>query len=174
MSEEKTTQEIKLYELGYHLVPFISEDQVPAKVEELKKLLSKNNSEIVKEGEPKMMDLSYEITKSLSGKNQRFNNAYFGWIKFNTTAEAIEAIKEEIDSMEDVLRSLIVKTVDDDEHSTSKISNESEEKENSSKEDNEEAEKPKDEVVEDKEEKEEVSEDKGDEEEAAEDEGESK
>lgn len=174
MSEEKTTQEIKLYELGYHLVPFISEDQVPAKVEELKKLLSKNNSEIIKEGEPKMMDLSYEITKSLSGKNQRFNNAYFGWIKFNTTAEAIEAIKEEIDSMEDVLRSLIVKTVDDDEHSTSKISNESEEKENSSKEDNEEAEKPKDEVVEDKEEKEEVSEDKEDEEEVSEDEEESK
>lgn len=118
---EKTTKEIKLYELGFHLVSTISEDKVAEKVDEIKAILAKNNAEIVKEGETKLMNLAYEVIKHVSGKNQKFTNSYFGWFKFNATAEAIKDIKKAVDSMEEILRSLIIKTVNDDEHSTSKI-----------------------------------------------------
>jgi len=129
MSNENTTNDVKLYELGFHLDPAITEDKISSKIDEIKKVLTDNGAEVVVEGEAKAMKLSYEITKAISGKNIRFNTSTFSWIKFNTTAEGIEAIKEEIDSNDEVIRSIIVKTTDDEEHSTSKIANEEEEAE---------------------------------------------
>ena len=82
MSEENKTQEIKLYELGYHLTPAISEDKVSVEVSEIKKILTDNDAEIVKEGETKLMTLAYEIVNHVAGKNQKFRTAYFGWVKF--------------------------------------------------------------------------------------------
>jgi len=129
MSNENTTNDVKLYELGFHLDPAITEDKVSSKIDGIKKVLLDNGAEVVKEGEAKAMKLSYEITKAISGKNIRFNTSTFSWVKFNATVEGIESIKEEIDSDDEVIRSIIVKTTDDDEHSTSKIANEDEEAE---------------------------------------------
>ena len=129
MKDENTTNDVKLYELGFHLDPAITEDKISSKIDGIKKVLSDNGSEIVKEGEAKAMKLSYEITKAISGKNVRFNTSTFSWVMFNATAEGIEAIKEDIDSDDQVIRSIIVKTTDDEEHSTSKIANEEEETE---------------------------------------------
>lgn len=146
MSEENTTNEAKLYELGFHLNPAITDDQVSSKIDEIKAVLTKNGAEIVKEGEPQAMQLAYEITKNIAGKNERFTSATFAWVKFNANSEGIEAIKEEIDSNDEIIRSLIIKTTDDEEHSTSKIANEEEESD-------EVAEESTDEVSEEKEEK---------------------
>jgi len=129
MSNENTTNDVKLYELGFHLDPAITEDKISSKIDGIKKILLDNNSEIVKEGQAKAMKLSYEITKAISGKNIRFNTSTFSWIKFNATVEGIEVIKDEIDSDDEVIRSIIVKTTDDEDRSTSKIANEEEEAE---------------------------------------------
>lgn len=134
MSNENTTNDVKLYELGFHLDPAITEDKVSSKIDGIKKVLLDNGAEVVKEGEAKAMKLSYEITKAISGKNIRFNTSTFSWVKFNATVEGIESIKEEIDSDDEVIRSIIVKTTDDEEHSTSKIANEEEEAEMDEKE----------------------------------------
>jgi ribosomal protein S6 len=141
MSEENT-KDSKLYELGFHIDPAISEDQVSSKIDEIKKVLADNSAEIVKEGEPQAMKLAYEITNSIGGKNVRFNTSTFSWIKFNATSEGVEAIKEAIDSKEEIIRSLIVKTTDDEEHSTSKISKEEEVEEVEEGEEKETEEKP--------------------------------
>lgn len=138
MSEENKTGEIKLYELGYHLTPAISEDKVSVELDEIKKILTDNGAEIVKEGEPKLMTLAYEIITHIAGKNQKFDKAYFGWVKFNASADVVEKIKELLDSKAEIIRSLITKTVDDDEHSTAKILDEEEAKKKE-EEDNEES-----------------------------------
>lgn len=127
MSEENTTNEAKLYELGFHLNPAINSDQISSKIDEIKNVLTKNGGEIVKEGEPESMQLAYEITKNIAGKNERFTTSTFSWIKFNATSESIESIKEEIDTNDEIIRSLITKTTDDEEHSTSKIAREEDE-----------------------------------------------
>jgi len=97
MTDENTTNEAKLYELGFHVNPAINDDQISKKIDEIKAVLTKNGAEIVKEGEPQAMKLVYEITKSIAGKNERFTTSTFAWIKFNSTAEGIESIKEEIE-----------------------------------------------------------------------------
>jgi small subunit ribosomal protein S6 len=129
MSEENTTNEVKLYELGFHLNPAITDDQVSSKIDEIKAVLTKNGAEIVKEGEAQSMKLAYEITKSIGGKNERFTSSTFSWVQFNLGSEGLEEIKEAIDLNDEIIRSLIVKTTDDEEHSTSKIANEDESEE---------------------------------------------
>jgi ribosomal protein S6 len=123
MSNENNTNESKLYELGYHVVSTVSEDKVSDEVSQIKDILAANGAEIIREGEPKLINLAYEIVKHIAGDNQKFKQTYFGWVKFNADSESIIAIKEAVDQNGNILRSLIVKTTDDDEHSTSKIEN---------------------------------------------------
>ncbi len=127
--ENKTTDETKLYELGFHIVSLLNESEAESKFVALKKEIEILGGEIVKEKAPKTMSLAYTITKKIKGANTRFNEAYFGWIKFNATAEAILDLKEKVQGDEDILRFLLIKTVDDDERSTSKIPLEEEKEE---------------------------------------------
>jgi len=119
MSEENKTNEQNLYEVGFHIV---SEDKAADELANIKAILSDNNVAVVKEGEPKIMDLAYTMIKKVNGVNQRFDKACFGWIKFTSgDTSNIEEIKKEIERNENILRYIIIKTVDDDEHSTVKI-----------------------------------------------------
>lgn len=127
MSEEnKTTDETKLYELSFHIVSSLSESEAESKFVALKEGIG---GEIVKEGFPKLISLAYTITKKIKGANTRFDKAYFGWIKFMSTAEGVNELHHKMELDENILRFLLIKTVDDDEHSTSKIPLESEEEE---------------------------------------------
>jgi ribosomal protein S6 len=129
MSEktENTNDDKKLYELGFHIVSSIAEEKVSDEVENLKVSLNKIDAEIVKEGEAQPIELAYTIVKKINEVNTKFDKAYFGWIKFNATAEGVESLKKEIDTNVNVLRYILVKTVDDDEHSTAKILTDEEE-----------------------------------------------
>lgn len=138
---DNKSEDKKLYELGFHVISSIPEGKISDEVENLKASLKKvdANAEIVKESEggAKLIDLAYEITKKINEVNERFDKAYFGWIKFNTTAEGAESLKSELDNNTNILRYLLVKTVDDDEHSTAKIAlDEEEKKESEDKKDN--------------------------------------
>jgi ribosomal protein S6 len=130
--ETHTTENTKLYELGFHIVPTVTEDQVAEVFSVIKDIISKNNGEIVKEAEPKAMKLAYTIITKIAGKNERFNSANFAWIKFTAASEDIESIKQEVEANEQIIRFIVVKTVDDEEHSTSKlVEDEAEESEES-------------------------------------------
>ena len=134
MSEENKSEDKTLYELGFNIIPTVSEDKVSGEVDLIKKILADNNAEIVKEGEVQAIDLKYTMVKKIATVNKKFDKAYFGWIKFNATPSEIGAIKDGVDAVESILRYLLAKTVDDDEHSTVKIPLESEEGEEGEKE----------------------------------------
>lgn len=124
MSEEKKSVEKKLYEIGFHIIPSVSPEKLVGEVATIKKTLTSNGAEIVKEIEPKLINLAYQMVKKILDANYKFNKAYFGSITFNATATAVEIIKKEIDANNSILRYLLVKTVDDVEHSTNKIARE--------------------------------------------------
>lgn len=58
-----------------------------------------------------MRVLAYPIAKAIKGDKKLCKEAYFGWIKFEAPTEAIEGFKKEIEVQENLIRSLIVKTV---------------------------------------------------------------
>ncbi len=105
------TSKKQIYELGYHILPTLSEDEVSKVVTALKGELSKIDAEIIAEAHPAMTTLAYELGKDIENKNRKFGTAYFGWIKFEIEASLIEGFKELMDKNPNVLRFIIVKTV---------------------------------------------------------------
>jgi ribosomal protein S6 len=125
MPKEKEIQETgKLYELGFHLVSTIPAEKTADEFNKLKDLIISHKGEVVKEGEIKTMNLAYTIIKKIAGQNVRFKQSHFGWVKFTIPSDEVIPLKEDLNLLEDVLRFILIKTVDDYAHSTNRLADE--------------------------------------------------
>lgn len=115
------TAKKQIYELGYHVLPTLSEDEVAKVVTSIKDLLSGAEATVISEQFPQMMNLAYEIGKELENKNRMFGSAYFGWIKFEIPTAEIESFKETMDKNLNILRFIIIKTVRESTLATPKL-----------------------------------------------------
>lgn len=106
--EEK---EMKVYEVAFNLVPDIGEENVAKSFGDIKASLESKGASFISEEMPKEINLAYEMKKVRDNKNFYFNKAYFGWIKFEISADKMDEVKELMEKNIDVLRYLIVKTV---------------------------------------------------------------
>lgn len=122
MSKEKTINESsKLYELGFHIVGTIDSNKVASVIDEIKSLIQTHHGDIVREGEVREITLAYTMVKHVAGVNKKYNQAFFDWIKFTMNSEDVVNLKSALDSKDNIIRFILVKTVNDDEHSTSKM-----------------------------------------------------
>lgn len=101
----------RIYEVGYLLVPTIEEGNVPVNHGNLKDLVSSFSGEIVSDEMPKMINLAYTMTKVLQNIRNKFNSAFFGWVKFSMDPEKVLELKKKLDSDTNIIRFLILKTV---------------------------------------------------------------
>lgn len=102
-----------IYEVGFHLVPTIAEDGVGAAVQIVRKLIG-DDAEFISEGYPQKLQLSYQVERATQGKREKYNESWFGWIKFAQSKEKIPALEAALNASRDVLRSLIIETVRED------------------------------------------------------------
>ena len=103
--------EPRIYELGYHLVPTLAEEQIPGASGAVRGMIERISKDIIAEELPVFIDLAYTIVKTVDHKNKRFDEAYFGWIKFEGTPSGIAELEEGLKKDENVLRYLVVKTI---------------------------------------------------------------
>lgn len=106
--EERASQ---VYELGYHLVPTLSESTITAEASKMKETLGKSGALVIAEEVPHLITLAYRFEKHIAGKIEKFTTAYFGWVKFEISPEGVRAVKEALDEDISVLRFLLVRTV---------------------------------------------------------------
>ena len=106
--------EPRIYELGYHLVPTIAEENIQAASKAVRGMVERIAKEIIAEENPVFIDIAYTIVKTVDHKNKRFDNAYFGWIKFEGDPAGIAELEEGLKKDENVLRYLVVKTLRED------------------------------------------------------------
>ena len=99
-----------VYEVGYHLLPHLSEDEVQATVSDLTQFLKKHGAELVGEKMPEKVDLAYAIERRVDGKFQSVRTAYFGWVAFSLSPSVIADVKKFMDTNTSVLRHIIVTT----------------------------------------------------------------
>ena len=76
------SQEPKLYELGYHIIPTVAEDVLGDEVDKLREIVESNQGAIVSSEAPQVRDLAYPITKVIANKHTKFDSSYFGWMTF--------------------------------------------------------------------------------------------
>ncbi len=122
MEKDKTTEkvnegeidqkdvELRVYEASYLLLPFITEEDIPREAGRVKEHVSVSGGTVLSEEEPKLIKLAYPMYKVIANKNTQFDNAYFGWVKFEGEPENIAKVKKSLENNENVLRFLILKT----------------------------------------------------------------
>lgn len=101
---------ISVYEIGYHLIPTLSEEDVQKAVSSLMELLKKEGAEFVGDRFPSKIELAYPISRRINTKRTTYDAAHFGWVAFEVKREAVERIKTALDGNESILRYLIVVT----------------------------------------------------------------
>ncbi len=114
MEKKQQTQgdeRLQVYEIGFHIVPIVSVDTLPAEVNAIRSLIENNGGAIIAEDAPKSKSLAYTLSRMRAGKKENFDTAFFGWIKFEGSSASINTIKEGVEKNENILRYLIIKTV---------------------------------------------------------------
>jgi len=118
MAKEKKIEEVEekdarvnVYEVGYLMIPSIAEESLGEEVTLFKDSLSGKGAVFISDEYPKMMELAYEMTRSIANKNQKFLYGYFGWVKFECTGEQALSIKAMLDKNEKLIRFLLIRTV---------------------------------------------------------------
>ena len=99
-----------VYEVGFHVVPDVAEGKVSEVVEKIRAQLQKGNAEIITEASPRKTSLAYTVERATTGKREKYNDAYFGFIKFATERENIPAIETLLRSTKEILRYLLIET----------------------------------------------------------------
>ena len=103
--------EPRIYEVGFHIVPTIPEEEVALVVNTIRDAIETANGMVIAEEHPVLTELSYTMDHNVANKRSRFDSGYFGWLKFQADPERIAAVKDAMESNERVFRFLIIKTV---------------------------------------------------------------
>ena len=100
-----------VYELGFLLVPDITEEKLPEMFGNLKDAIVAKGAVAISEEFPKHIPLAYTMEKTINNKIERFNNGYFGWIKFELEGQKAAELESMLRLRTDVIRHLLVSTV---------------------------------------------------------------
>lgn len=112
----------KIYEMGFLLLPTLSEEAVSTEAAEIKSIIEKAEGEYITQDAPTLITLAYSMTTGTTGHKRSFDKAYFGWIKFQASGTAVEFIKRKYKEMPNFLRFIIIQSVKDTGSSSTKLS----------------------------------------------------
>jgi ribosomal protein S6 len=126
---EKTAErDVKVYEIGYLIVPSIPEEKVSGEIATIKDILAKHKAEVIADEAASMRSLAYTMVKKIGTVNRRFDSAYFGWIKFEAAPVEVRLIEKEVKEVDSILRLLLINTVREHVLLSSKLDLESSDK----------------------------------------------
>ena len=101
----------RVYEIGYLLVPTISEEELPVVYGNLKELVTSLGGVIIADDMPHMINLAYSMSKMLQNIRNKFETAYFGWVKFRMDGEKVLDLEKKLKLDLNIIRFLTIKTV---------------------------------------------------------------
>lgn len=108
---EATEARLSIYEVGYIMLPSIPEENLGEEVSVFKDTFTANGATFISDEYPKMIELAYEMSRSIANKKHKFTTGYFGWVKFECTTAQAKVIKDSLDKNEKLVRYLMIKTV---------------------------------------------------------------
>lgn len=114
MSEENEDKILRIYEVGYHLVPTLSEGEVESAIGVIRAAIEKAGGLFIAEGAPLLTKLAYLMATKEGGKRVTHDRGYFGWIKFEADTSAAETVRSHLAEHAPILRSMVFETVRED------------------------------------------------------------
>ncbi len=107
-AEEKISKQ--LYELAYLISSHVPEDKISEVVARIKGVFEKRGMFVVFEEFPRFRQLAYMLVKPLGGKNEKYANAYFGFMRFEAVAADVVELTAIFKKDLDIVRFLVVKS----------------------------------------------------------------
>ncbi len=101
----------RIYELGYHIIPAVSDEEAPKEAVAIKDFIKSHGGVVISEEVPQHMELAYSMYRTESGKKEKFESAHFGGIKFEIDPAGVIEVKNVLDANKNILRHIIFKTV---------------------------------------------------------------
>ncbi|MDO8481834.1 MAG: 30S ribosomal protein S6 [bacterium] len=113
---EEAPAELRIYEIGYHILPAVKEEDVEKIVSGIRSIIEKAGGSFIAEGAPSLIRLAYPMSAlAVEGeKRVEYDRGYFGWIKFESDVSATSALTETLKSDANILRFGIFRTVRED------------------------------------------------------------
>lgn len=111
MNENKQDR-LSVYELSYLIASSVPEEKVADEYAKLNKIIADSGAVMIGEEQPKLEDLAYTIKKkTVAGSYDKFDKAYFGWIKFEVSPSKIDSIKKSAELIDSFIRVLVITTI---------------------------------------------------------------
>ena len=104
-------QTARVYEAGYHISPLVQEENIEKIVAEIRSIVEKGGGSFIAEGAPVLMKLAYPMEGREGGKKHEFDRGYFGWLKFETTSEAADTLRDALTKHASIFRSMVFRTI---------------------------------------------------------------
>jgi ribosomal protein S6 len=109
----ETTVDSRVYEISFIFDNKLDEGAALEKSNAFKQSIATLGGSFISEEAPYMRELAYEMIRVVNNVNVRFNEGYFGWIKFELDGSKLPDFEKAIKLDEEVIRYLVVKTVRD-------------------------------------------------------------
>lgn len=103
--------ELRIYEVGYHIIPTVKEEELDGVVGKIRALIEKAGGSFIAEGAPVQMKLSYPMSIRENERHSEYDHSYFGWLKFEAPVEAALALEKALQADMQILRSIVFRTV---------------------------------------------------------------
>lgn len=104
----------RIYEIGYHIVPTVKEEDLEKIVNEVRSIIEKEGGSFIAEGAPSLMKLAYPMSVREGERQAEYDRGYFGWIKFEARSTIAALLDEALKTNPNFLRHIIFKTVRED------------------------------------------------------------
>jgi ribosomal protein S6 len=101
--------EPRVYELGFHIDPELSNEEVKKTYQSIREIASKTG-EIVAEGEPQKIQLAYTVSRSETGGRRDFDTSFFSWFAYETNGAGHGAVAQAVATTARVFRFLDIRT----------------------------------------------------------------
>jgi len=111
MNENNIDDRISVYEIGYLIAGSVTPEKVSEEEEKVKNIITKAGASVLADEAPHLEQLAYTMrVKTVSGSYEKYDKAYFGWIKFEVSSSVVESIKKTVELVPTVLRMILIST----------------------------------------------------------------
>jgi ribosomal protein S6 len=109
MSNTEDHQEQIVYELGYLVLPSVTEDNIPQVVSNIVSVIEKAGGKPLDSENPFLETLAYSMSKVVGARKYIVDEAYVGWIKFEAEPSVVAEIKSAVEKIDEIVRHLLIK-----------------------------------------------------------------
>ncbi len=109
MSTTEDHKELEIYEIGYSILTSVPEDKLGDVVAKIQKAVTDEGGVLLDSELPYREKLAYQMSKTVGARKYVADEAYIGWMKFESAPVNTPTIKSSLDKIEEVLRFLLIK-----------------------------------------------------------------